>query len=158
MDRVDHGLIVASAHGLQRSPKWRAAARRFLSVDPFCACCGGRVGVQVHHRWPFHDCVLAGRPDLELDAHNFIALCETDDDDRTDNCHLYLGHLGDWRSYNPDVVVDTKRCMSLSRAKRLATVHDIWPNRKRPRSYPDMSTAEKQAFRRMLDQAFPLAS
>jgi hypothetical protein len=37
-------------------------------------------------------------PDLELDPANLITLC--------DRCHLFVGHLGLWASYNPTCRAD----------------------------------------------------
>jgi 5-methylcytosine-specific restriction protein A len=57
--------------------------------------------LEVHHIVPFHI-----NPSLELDMTNLVTLCECKEDGI--NCHLFVGHLGNYRSYNPEVRVDAK--------------------------------------------------
>lgn len=98
----DHGLAVARKYGHKdRSPEWPRVAHEHLSIEPACVACGhkGR-GLQVHHIKPFHL-----YPELELDPHNLITLCEIKGRDH----HLLLGHLDNWESYNPNVHTDVKR-------------------------------------------------
>jgi predicted HNH restriction endonuclease len=47
--------------------------------------------LEVHHVKPFHLF-----PQLELDPANLMTLCEDGG-----NCHFMVGHLKDWRRYNP---------------------------------------------------------
>ena len=54
--------------------------------------CGGRKEVEVHHIRPFH----LDRA-LELEPTNLITLCNHL------RCHLLIGHLGSYRSWNVDV-------------------------------------------------------
>jgi 5-methylcytosine-specific restriction protein A len=42
---------------------------------------------------------------LELDPSNLIALCEGS---KEVNCHLFVGHLGNYKGFNPDVESDAK--------------------------------------------------
>tara|TARA_R110000824_G_scaffold86938_3_gene214690 strand:- start:312 stop:515 length:204 start_codon:yes stop_codon:yes gene_type:complete len=49
-----------------------------------------------HHKVPFS---LA--PLLECDESNLVALCEAKRFGI--NCHLLLGHLGNWQRFNPSV-------------------------------------------------------
>ncbi len=79
-----------------RSPKWPAFLKRFLR-GKVCAGCGRSDQLTGHHKLPYH---LA--PERELDETNLIPLCEG----RSINCHLWLGHLGNWQSYNPTVDAD----------------------------------------------------
>ena len=79
--------------GATRSGKWPAVMRAHLKVQPRCAACGCGEGNQVHHIRPFH--VV---PDSELDPTNLITLCP--------RCHLFVGHLGTWASWNAEVVAD----------------------------------------------------
>ena len=79
-----------------RSPKWAAFAKRYLKGKA-CACCGRSDQVVPHHIKPYHLF-----PDLELDENNLIPLCEG----RTVNCHLAVGHLFRWKSYNETVRED----------------------------------------------------
>ena len=81
----------------RRSPKWAALAKRFLRANSCCAVCGRSENVVAHHICPFHLF-----PSMELDEANLIPLCEG----RTVNCHLAVGHLFLWASYNPAVVLD----------------------------------------------------
>jgi len=55
--------------------------------------CGGKEKLEVHHLQPFHI-----KPDLELDPNNLITLCESKN--HGINCHLFIGHLGNYKSIN----------------------------------------------------------
>lgn len=79
-----------------RSPKWSKVREEYLKRFPTCAACGGRRQLNVHHKLPFS---WPGGKERELDPSNFITLCEGD----SMNCHLWIGHLGDWQSRNYDV-------------------------------------------------------
>ena len=86
-----------AVYGAARSGKWPALERNWLKVHPHCAACGGTQDVSVHHKKPFHL-----HPDLELDPGNLITLCERH------NCHLMIGHSGDWHAFNPHVEEDAR--------------------------------------------------
>lgn len=79
-----------------RSPHWHTVRKHYLEQHNKCAACGRAEHLQVHHIEPFHL-----HPDKELDISNFITLCEVPGDD---GCHLKLGHLGNWKSFNPDII------------------------------------------------------
>lgn len=79
-----------------RSPKWPAVQRKFLAAHPFCFVCGCRTSLNVHHIRPFHLF-----PEDELLEENLATLGECCP---TGNHHLLFGHLGNWQSYNVDVV------------------------------------------------------
>ena len=79
-------------HGNDRSSQWRAVRDRYAAAHPLCEFCG-RGGVDVHHILPFHLF-----PARELDPDNLVALCRVH--------HFVYGHAGDWKAYNPDVLVD----------------------------------------------------
>jgi 5-methylcytosine-specific restriction protein A len=98
-------LISTAKPKERRSPKWPKLRAAFLKKNPKCALCGGKKKLNVHHVRPFHL-----QPDLELSEGNLITLCENKGDGV--NCHLLFGHLGNFRSYNPDVRRDvaTWRC------------------------------------------------
>ena len=85
--------------GKQRSPHWPAVRRAYLKKNPKCAVCGGTKKLEVHHKRPFHE-----DPDGELIESNLITLCENKSDGV--NCHLLFGHLGNFKSYNPNVETD----------------------------------------------------
>lgn len=84
----------------KRSGKWPTLRKQFL-LGKVCAVCGGSKKLEAHHMKPFHL-----HPKDELSWDNLIALCEGDSDGL--NCHLLVGHLGSFKSYNQDVVKDAK--------------------------------------------------
>ena len=84
---------------MRRSNQWPYARAQHLKDHPTCAVCGGYAKLEVHHIRPFHL-----HPDLELDPANFITLCEDDVDGV--NCHLFVGHLGNFKSFNVSVAAD----------------------------------------------------
>lgn len=88
-------------HPHDRSPFWEATQKAFRkqSEHASCAVCGGSEALQVHHVHPFHYCINAGRPELELDHSNLISLCEAGETDH----HEIFGHLGNFQIYNPQV-------------------------------------------------------
>ena len=77
-----------------RSPEWPTCRKHFLKKNPTCAACGTTDNLNVHHKMPFHL-----DKSKELDNNNLITLCET-------HCHILIGHLASFKSYNPDVVED----------------------------------------------------
>ena len=80
-----------------RSSKWSKCRRAHLIKHPRCICCGKKkvFGMQVHHIVPFHV-----DPSLELVESNLATLCNNP------RCHLDKGHLGNWRSWNWNVIED----------------------------------------------------
>jgi hypothetical protein len=82
-----------------RSSKWPEVRAKHLQAHPTCAVCGGKEKLEVHHKLPFHL-----TPALELDPENLITLCESNKGGV--NCHLFFGHLGNFRSYNASVEQD----------------------------------------------------
>ena len=84
--------------GAMRSPLWSKTKRDFEKLHPkVCAACGGMEKVQLHHRQPFHL-----HPELENNLANLIWLCEADNR----NCHLNMGHLNSFQSYNETIEQD----------------------------------------------------
>lgn len=81
-----------SPPGSKRSSKWRKTRDEFLR-GKCCEVCGGKKYLIAHHKIPFH---LA--PELELDFDNLSALCEAKR--YGINCHLLIGHLGNFRRIN----------------------------------------------------------
>lgn len=79
-----------------RSPQWESMAHAHLKVQPYCQVCGTTHDLQVHHEYPFH--VF---PQFELDPSKLITMCGRD--------HLFIGHLGEWASWNVDVRADAAR-------------------------------------------------
>lgn len=95
-----HNLVYAplKAVGLRpRSSQWRTVRKQFLSEHPACAACGGTESLTVHHIVPFHVDISK-----ELDPDNLLVLCEKY------GCHLRIGHLLSWQSYNVDARKDAK--------------------------------------------------
>lgn len=86
----------------KRSAKWPKVRREHLEKHPACAVCGGKTAVEVHHIEPFHL-----KPELELDPNNLITLCESKKNGVT--CHLWFGHLGNYKCVNGEVGFDTRR-------------------------------------------------
>ena len=101
----DRLLRSAGAYwGAARSPKWSAVRRAFVRANPYCAACGTTRELEVHHIIPFH--IDASR---ELDTANLLTLCQ--------DCHLYIGHLKDWTSYNSHARQDAALMLSRFSAK-----------------------------------------
>lgn len=83
-----------------RSSHWPTVRKQHLAFHPTCELCGGSAKLEVHHIRPFHL-----HPDLELEPSNLITLCEADKDGV--NCHLLFGHLGNFKSFNVEVITDS---------------------------------------------------
>ncbi len=102
--------------GAKRSPWWAATRKKHLAVHPRCALCGGTKKLEVHHVMPFHL-----DPSLELDDKNLITLCEQKKEGIT--CHLFVGHLGNYKLANPDVRADAEAWRAkMAEARRQFTV------------------------------------
>lgn len=87
--------------GAKRSSQWPKVRKEHLEKNPTCAVCGSTAKVEVHHMVPFHV-----NPTLELVPSNLITLCEAKK--KGINCHLLIGHLGNYRGSNPDVLIDSQ--------------------------------------------------
>ena len=102
-----------------RSNQWPAVRNAYLRDHPECAACGrtGR-GLQVHHCLPvnaFGDKDEDGDGIInELDEDVFITLCTGE----TCSCHLWIGHCGNWKTYNPNVREDAKRFREMIRNRK----------------------------------------
>jgi 5-methylcytosine-specific restriction enzyme A len=86
--------------GAKRSKEWPKVRAEHLKTHPFCAVCGGKKKVEVHHIRAFH----SSPPELELEPKNLISLCESKKSGV--NCHLSVGHTGDYKKINEEVVRD----------------------------------------------------
>jgi hypothetical protein len=82
-----------------RSGKWPAVRNTYLADHTACEACGCDEDLDVHHV----DSIAFGGE--ELDPANLITLCNKH------HCHLMLGHLGNFRSSNPNVRADAARCL-----------------------------------------------
>ncbi len=80
------------------NPKWEKLRRKHLKEHNRCAACDTRRNLEAHHIRP-----TQWYKELTLDPSNLITLCT-----KPANHHLFLGHLMDFKSWNPDVVEDAK--------------------------------------------------
>lgn len=90
-----------------RSSRWPAVRGAHLKRNPTCAACGTRDKLEVHHIHPFHI-----YPELELVGSNLLTLCETGG-----NCHLMIGHLKHFKSYNIAVRKDAEVLLQKIKAR-----------------------------------------
>jgi 5-methylcytosine-specific restriction endonuclease McrA len=79
--------------------------KQHLQAEPTCRVCGGRDKIEVHHKKSF-----CKNPELELDRKNLITLCESKKNGV--NCHLFFGHLGNYRTINSNVDKDVSAWQS----------------------------------------------
>jgi 5-methylcytosine-specific restriction protein A len=141
-------------HNSKRSGHWNSVKKAFLRQHAKCAACGKagkHVKLNVHHQIPFHYVTVVGRPELELETENLITLCVEHDDQH----HLLLGHLDNFKSYNPDVLTDVKKYWNYTREKIMKDREYRIKKRKRPPNVTDMSTKQKAKLREYLDKRFP---
>lgn len=101
---------IAFAPRRPRSPRWRAIREAHLLGHPACSACGRDRSVEVHHLKPFHL-----RPELELDPANLLTLCSSGPAGA--NCHLLVGHAGDWSGWNEHAIRDARRILTMLRAR-----------------------------------------
>lgn len=94
-----------AALGETRSSQWPKVRAAHLVKNPKCAVCDGDKTLEVHHIVPFNQ-----NPQLELDPKNLITLCEASYGGVT--CHLWFGHLGNYKSWNAKVAADAKAWMA----------------------------------------------
>ena len=87
--------------GEKRSSQWPEVRKKHLAEQPKCVACGGNEKLEVHHIIPFNF-----DPTKELDPNNLLTLCESKK--YGVNCHLFFGHFGDYKKYNPNSVNDSK--------------------------------------------------
>ena len=80
--------------GLSATPEYAAARAKHLRAHPSCACCGSVQNVEVHHVVPRHV-----SPSLECVPANLLTLCRSMRVGM--DCHLVIGHLGNWLNCNP---------------------------------------------------------
>lgn len=88
-------LLAGSPVLCERDGRWGGVRDAHLEKHPTCAACGADRALHVHHILPVHRF-----PEWELDPANLITLCAA-------RCHLLIGHLTDWTSYNPHVIEDS---------------------------------------------------
>jgi hypothetical protein len=134
------------------------AEKHCLKLQTVCAASGVKTGLQVHHVEPFHFCILAGRPDLEIDARNFIVLSESEKGLSETNYHLLIGHANDFQSSNMTVRDDAKTFFGMS--EEAIKSDERWLSREKARCKPWSSWTDQQKsdFRLCLDTLYPLAA
>ena len=98
-ERILDRIQGKATKGQKRADGWLEFRDAYVRDNPKCLVCGATRKLQVHHIVPFH---IA--PDLELDPTNLITLCTRKK--YGINCHLLIGHLGNYRKTNPNVVLD----------------------------------------------------
>lgn len=89
-----------------RDSRWGYVRKIHLMHYPKCMACGSDKNVEVHHIQPYHL-----YPDLELDPHNLLTLCNHP----TRLCHFRIGHGFNWKLWNPHVTVDADRSLQMLR-------------------------------------------
>ena len=153
----DRGLMEAMRHGIARSPHWLVVEREFRAARPQCLACDERECIQIHHSFPFHYAIALGRPDLELDARNLVALCESEDDRMAQDHHLLLGHLGDFRSGNLAVRADASGTYHGMKADAIRA-DAAWQREEhagRLKPLDEMSAEERKSLRARMDVELP---
>ena len=83
----------------KRSSRWRKVRAEHIKKHPRCAVCESKTKLEVHHQIPF-----SIDPSMELNMENLVTLCENKK--YGINCHLALGHHGNFRKVNPNIEID----------------------------------------------------
>lgn len=94
---IDNHLELFGANIEPRSPQWNKVRAQHLKEQSTCQVCGTKEDLNVHHIIPFHV-----DKSKELVPSNLITLCERN------KCHFIFGHLFNWSSYNPNVLIDSQ--------------------------------------------------
>lgn len=94
-----------------RHKDWYKTRLEFVRANPFCAVCGLKTELEVHHIRPFEYW-----PELELSFDNLVTLCM----DEKRRCHFIWGHLFSWRRFNPGII----NMLSLLKQKELFVERD----------------------------------
>jgi len=162
---IDRGAVEAARHGIARSPHWPAVERAFRESHPTCLACAVEANdekkpersVQVHHCHPFHYVVALGRPDLELDPRNLVALCEDEKGRPAEDHHLLIGHLGNFKEGNLNVAADASGVYH-GLSKAVIRNDATWKDETRSgrlKPLDEMTAEEKRAYRSVLDRSIP---
>jgi len=99
-------LIAVPICGSERSSEWSNVRKQHLAKHRLCALCESESDLEVHHIKPFHL-----RRDLELEPTNLITLCRSKN--WGFNCHLAVGHGGNYRYENPDLLMDIENIQAI---------------------------------------------
>jgi len=95
-------LISTAGFATKRSNLWHELRDAHLKKQPVCQICGTSKDLQVHHIVPFNF-----RRSMELDPDNLVTLCVSKYWGM--NCHMEIGHGGNWRLENPWIEYDIKQ-------------------------------------------------
>lgn len=135
-----------------RSKHWHTVEREHLAKEPACVICGTTEKVQVHHTLPpFDYCEAIGRPDLELDERNLFTLCEIPGVDH----HILIGHLDDFKSWNPDFMTNHLRWKGMTSDQ--IRQDPLWQHlhQTKPPHVRQMSPQQIQDLRKLVDKLMP---
>lgn len=155
MANRDNGNLEAQRHGIARSPEWEKVEKSFKLKNPICAACNTSLfAVQVHHVFPFHYCILLDRPDLELDPRNLITLCETTHTCQSNDHHLLLGHLDDFKSANLNIRQD----VLMFKGQNIMTIKNntTWQEKAKNKlkSFDEMDDEDKENFKQLMNTTY----
>lgn len=85
--------------GFPRSGEWQSVRKFFLQKNPTCAVCGSKGNLlnmlNVHHIKSY-----STHPELECLHTNLLTVCRIH--------HLWVCHLGNWKSINENVKEDAE--------------------------------------------------
>lgn len=115
---LKHRLQGKLPGGKRRSKDWPEVRASHLKGHPTCAVCGNKKKTEVHHVRPFH---IA--PELELEPTNLITLCELKK--KGINCHLLVGHLGNYSRENAECRVDAETWNRKLKSEDRSKVDDL---------------------------------
>ncbi len=154
---TNHGGIEAARHGIARSSQWPKVERAFVLRYPQCAACVKNMsGVQVHHVFPFHYCIALGYPQLELDPRNLITLCETEHGISSDDHHLLLGHLDDFKSSNLSVRSDVIKYHGMNHHTIINNPDWLAAKANKVKPLDEMTDQDKQDFIALMKSTYGL--
>ena len=151
--------VEAEAHGVVRSSEVTEAQYNFLKTAEICACCGRdkkHVTLEAHHKIPFHILFLIGRNELACEPRIFVPLCENTAKTKSNDCHITIGHLQSFQSYNPKVDEDCKKYTGMSDIEIKNDIHWKKEESARPRSFKEWSTDQIEALKEYVNKTYPI--
>jgi hypothetical protein len=95
----EHGELNRVDVSVPRSSCWVKIREEYIRKHFICEACGSTEDLQVHHVIPFNL-----DSSKECDPENLITLCAR----KTHNCHLWIGHGGNYKTYNPNCREDAQ--------------------------------------------------
>jgi hypothetical protein len=100
-----------------------------------------------------HICAL-GRPELDLDDRNFMALCESENGDVAQNHHLLIGHLADWKSMNENMVKDAQKFVSKTAVQIKADSHWKTEEASKPKHASQLTASDNAHLLGLIEAKF----